>query len=483
MKAYYTFLKDSFRKYFGTDAETIYPLAPTASNRQYFRMESGSKRCIGCYNPDRAENEAFMYISEHLKQAGVKVPGVLYSRLDQHIYLQEDLGHTTLFERVQKQRDAGKSYLNYYQKVIDQMPDLQVTAARNFDFTRCFPREAFDRQSIQWDLNYFKYYFLKLSGVPFHEQKLENDFETLIGFLLEAPSEFFLFRDFQSRNIMIHEEEIYFIDFQGGRRGALQYDLASLLYEAKSQLKPEERNQLLDYYLKVFSEVAGFDRSNFLKYFPAYVLIRLLQAFGAYGYRGYFERKSFFLQSIPPAMENLRWFLQSSELGIQTPHLLEVLKAMTQMDTSHFLTEGTPGRLTVTVRSFSYRKGIPQDFSGNGGGFVFDCRSLPNPGRMDAFRDKTGMDQEVIDFLEPLDAVQKFLKATFSICSGSVEDYIAREFEHLSISFGCTGGQHRSVFCAERMASYLQENYPVRIVLQHMEQEKGNGQTNVQTQP
>ena len=412
-----------------------------------------------------------MYISERLRNSGAHVPEIYIHDLDKDVYLQEDLGDLSLFQLTGELRtENDPSYMSWYEKVIEQMPAIQYHSAKDFDFSVCFPRAAFDRNSIMWDLNYFKYYYLKLAYIPVHEQELENDYAAFSDFLLTAPSDYFLFRDFQSRNIMIRNNEVYFIDYQGGRRGALQYDLASLLFEPKAGLTAEERQILLDHYLEVYSSYSFFDKDTFLKYFPAFVLVRMLQAFGAYGYRGYFERKPLFLQSIPPALSNLKWLLENYDLGVDLPHLRRALKIMVTL----------PGRsmpdlprqtLTVSVSSFSYKKGMPDDYSGNGGGFVFDCRSLPNPGRFEQYKFLTGRDQAVIDFLEKEEEVKRFNNHVEGILDVTIENYLLRGFEHLMVSFGCTGGQHRSVFCADRLVKRLNEKFRINIRLHHRELE------------
>jgi aminoglycoside/choline kinase family phosphotransferase len=469
VNGYYQQLKQLFKKFKGQEPEEIIPLPPSGSNRQYFRLVQGDFSAVAAYNPDRIENEAFLYISEKLRGADVNVPKIYITNLDKHIYLQEDLGDIDLFKLVDADRHHQKTdYLNWYKKVIAQMPAIQYTASRNFDFSKCFPREAFDKQSILWDLNYFKYHFLKLAYTPFHEQKLEDDFHKLADFLMEASSDFFLFRDFQSRNVMIFDDQPYFIDYQGGRRGALQYDLASLVFEAKTALPVETREKLIELYIDTFSEFKFFDRKAFLKYFPAFVLVRSLQAFGAYGYRGYFERKPHFLQSIPPAIQNLHWLLDNYELGIDVPHLRETLYRMVSIPAFNELPVSL-NKLTVTIQSFSYKKGIPDDFTGNGGGFVFDCRALPNPGRLYEYRNLTGMDAPVRNYLKDKPEVLSFLEHSNQLILASVDEYVRRGFEHLMVSFGCTGGQHRSVYCADSIHKALSIRGDIELILRHRE--------------
>ncbi|MBP5710524.1 MAG: phosphotransferase, partial [Bacteroidales bacterium] len=326
----------------------------------------------------------------------------------------------------------------------------------------------FDRQSMQWDLNYFKYYFLKLAGISFDEQLLEDDFQKLIDFLLQAGNFYFLFRDFQSRNIMIFNNEPYFIDYQGGRRGALQYDIASLLYDGKADLSPDLRNELLEFYLSELSNYIPVRHDEFLQFFDAFALIRIMQAFGTYGFRGYYEKKAHFLLSIPYAIRNIKYILDNCHLQLEIPELFSALRKITESELSNLSME-VSDKLTVEINSFSYKKGIPMDYSGNGGGFVFDCRALPNPGREKFYQDFTGKDKVVADYLEKYDEVSDFKDSVFALVKQSVDNYLERKFNHLSVSFGCTGGQHRSVYFAESLSEYLQKTYKqkIKVILQH----------------
>ena len=338
--------------------------------------------------------------------------------------------------------------------------------------TVCYPREAFDKQSMMWDLNYFKYYFLKLAKIPFDEQRLEDDFQAFSDYLLAVDNNAFLYRDFQSRNVMLKDGKVYFIDYQGGRKGALQYDLASLLYDAKANIPEAEREELLEFYLDELNQYKHVDRSKFKSLFDGYVLIRIMQAMGAYGFRGFYEKKEHFLKSIPFALKNMETLLAKNNTVLtEFPELYKVLKSVTE---STFLKSISPAndRLTVRISSFSYKKGIPHDPSGNGGGFVFDCRAIHNPGRYPEYKHLTGKDQQVIEFLEQKSTIASFMNAVTTLVSQSVEVYLSRGFTHLSVNFGCTGGQHRSVYAAEKLAQYLRNNYPVTVVLQHVEQDK-----------
>ncbi len=339
--------------------------------------------------------------------------------------------------------------------------------ARDLDYSVCYPISSFDRQSIAWDLNYFKYYFLRLAGISFNEQSLENDFSRLTDFLLSAPRDYFLYRDFQSRNIMLRDGRPYFVDYQGGRKGALQYDLASLLYDAKADLPPELRQQLLYDYLRALETHIPVDRETFLRYFYAYVYVRIMQALGAYGFRGFYERKVHFLQSVPYALKNLRWLLHQTELPIALPALMAAFQGMLASDKLQALAHDADN-LVVRVISFSFHQGLPQDESGNGGGFVFDGRSLPNPGREERFKSLTGKDAPVIDYLNQQETVHQFLASVLSLVDASISSYQSRGFKNLMVSFGCTGGQHRSVYLAEQLAKRLRNRPGVEVDVRHL---------------
>jgi aminoglycoside/choline kinase family phosphotransferase len=463
-----------FEKWSGSPPAIIKRLPDTASGRKYYRLRVDNITAIGVYNNNERENKAFIYLSHHLKKHKVNVPAVYKTDIDNGAYLIEDLGDNTLYNYIEEIR-VSENFVGLaakaYKKVIDNMPGIQVKASEDLDFSICYPRPEFDYQSIMWDLNYFKYYFLKLSGVRFDEQYLEEDFQTFARYLLEAGSNYFLYRDFQSRNIMIKEDKLYFIDYQGGRRGALQYDLASLLFEAKTRLPAGLRQEILDYYLTVYSRIKSFSSEDFLKYYPAYILVRIIQAMGAYGLRGFYERRDFFINSIPYAVENLDWLMRSYNVGIKIPALLDCLS---QIVNSEALKEYGQGQVefTVSINSFSYKYGIPQDNTGNGGGFVFDCRAMPNPGRYTQFSNMTGKDREVIDFLEKEEEVIKYTENAYSIIEASINNYRERNLTSLMVNFGCTGGRHRSVYFAEQIAKRIKKHFDICIKLRHRELEK-----------
>lgn len=462
-------ISELFKEWSGKSPEIIKKMPETTSGRKYYRLQAGNTSAIGVYNNNKRENDAFIYLSFQLKKHNVNVPAVYKVNDNKGIYLIQDFGDITLYKYLEDMR-GEKNFDNLaiktYRKVIDEMPKIQIKASEDMDFGICYPRAEFDYQSIMWDLNYFKYYFLKLAGVKFDEQYLEDDFQVFAKYLLEADCNYFLYRDFQSRNIMIKDDKLYFIDYQGGRRGALQYDLASLLFEAKTQLTGELRQELLDYYIKINSKERSFNSKEFIKYYPAYILVRIIQAMGAYGYRGYYERKNFYLRSIPYAVRNIEWLSGNFNIGIKTPELFDCLK---QIINSEALREYDDNQteLTVSVNSFSYRYGIPQDNSGNGGGFVFDCRALPNPGRHPQFSQFTGKDKPVIDFLKKEEEVTKFIDNTYSIIESSIKNYKERNFTDLMVNFGCTGGRHRSVYFAEKIAERIKGNFNIKIKLRH----------------
>ena len=499
---------------------------------------------IGCLNDDLRENEAFFAYSRHLHAKGMPVPELYAVAPDRCCYLQQDLGDQTLYGLLLDKKRQGGGFdaemLGLYKQALADLAAIQQAGA-DLDFSLAYPRPAFDRQSILWDLNYFKYHFLKLTDTSFDEQLLENDFSSLADFLLQADCGYFLYRDFNPRNIMLVASppnplsskergggvsplltgegqgvRLYYIDYQGGRRGAAQYDVASLLYSAKSDLPEAIRQELLNHYLDV-RNLRGQERSRWLAHFWGYVLVRILQTLGAYGYRGLFQRKDYFLQSIPLALNNLRqlhenhpdlfanlpeisrvtrlhvgtWRAMSAPVGtgralsapVGTGRALSVPvgtgRAMSAKEvacpktaTNAFPHSHIP-TLTVTVQSFSFKQGLPSDPSGNGGGFIFDCRALPNPGRYAQYKTYTGKDRPVIEFLQREPAVARFLDNAKALVCQSIDKYLERQFTHLQVSFGCTGGQHRSVYCAEQLAAHLSASYPnLNIILSHREQDK-----------
>jgi aminoglycoside/choline kinase family phosphotransferase len=465
-------LKKLFEEHFHLPVERVQPLQGElgASGRNILRLSAGKTTGVGILYGVREENVAFLSFSRHFRRHGLSVPEIYAEDLDQGAYLEEDLGDTTLFEFLSKNR-AGEAIalevIEAYRKVVAVLPRFQVEAGRDLDYRVCYPRGSFDRQSIAWDLNYFKYYFLRLAAIPFSEQALEDDFGRLTDFLLTAPSDYFLYRDFQSRNVMLRGGKPYFVDYQGGRKGALQYDIASLLYDGKADLPPGVRQQLLDDYLNALESHIDLDREAFLRHYYAYVYVRILQALGAYGFRGFYERKAHFLQSVPYALKNLRWLLHNVKLPIELPTLTDAFQSMLASEKLLGIASEAQN-LVVRVFSFSFHRGFPKDESGNGGGFVFDGRSLPNPGREEEFKALTGKDGPVKEYLNQQESVHQFLASVFSLVDGSISNYQQRGFKNLMVSFGCTGGQHRSVYLAEQLAKRLRGRSGVEVELRHL---------------
>ena len=509
-------LKALFRQWAGEPCTQCLALGANGSSRRYFRMVGDTRRCIGAIASDVRENEAFFAYLRHLHARRIRVPELYAVHDDRRRYLQQDLGDLSLYGLLYEKKQKGGGFdaemLALYRQALADLHDIQV-AGRDMDFSVAYPRPAFDSRSILWDLNYFKYNYLKLQHIPFDEDRLEDDFQHLAGRLLSADTNYFLYRDFNPRNIMVVENsklkienslthnnnsqfsillpasqalstaekksnpaknsQLFYIDYQGGRRGAAQYDVASLLFSAKSDLPQALRNELLQHYVSLHGD------AHFMDHFWHYVLLRILQTLGAYGYRGLFERKPYFIESIPLAHNNLRRLVEDHpDLLADLPELQSIvhrLGAMTpnsnpQPPTSNPQTDDS--QLTVSVMSFSFKQGLPDDPSGNGGGHIFDCRALPNPGRYPEYKAYTGKDAPVIEFLRDKQPVAIFLDHALAIVSQSVDKYLERHFSHLSVSFGCTGGQHRSVYCAEQLAAALRSRYPdVNVLLHHREQQ------------
>jgi len=465
-------LTQLYQRTFSAAPSSVVSLKGDGSDRRLFRLTGGGRSVIGAINSDRRENEAFLKFSRHFRNCGVRVPEIYSEDIENGIYIEEDLGDTNLFQLMTKLRRPDSfpaEVVTMYRRTVEDLPRLQIEAGRTLDYSFCYPRHSFDRQSMMWDLNYFKYYFLRLSKIPFSEQDLEDDFVKFCDFLLSAERDFFLYRDFQSRNIMVRDGKPWFIDYQGGRRGALQYDIASLLYDAKADLPFEMRDELLAHYMESAAKYTKIDKDEFVKYFHGYVFIRIMQAMGCYGLRGFYERKQHFLKSIPYAIQNIEHLLGVAKLPVELPALMAAFKRL--VGSSYLRQFGDADlKLTVRVQSFSFRKGLPVDEKGHGGGFIFDCRALPNPGRYVQYSKLNGKDVQVIEFLQKEPSVALYLNNVFGLIDQAVENYQSRNFTDLMVSFGCTGGQHRSVYCAEQLARHLQEKYKVQVEISHREQ-------------
>ena len=481
-------------------------LAGAGSNREYYRMTDGEgQSVIGCIGTSRDENHAFVCLTKHFTRRQLPVPQILAVSNDELRYLQTDLGDQSLFDALRVGREAGGRYTQQERallvKTIRELPNIQMRGARGLDWSCCYPQPEFDQDSVLFDLNYFKYCFLKATGLEFHELKLEANFRMLAKDLTAETCDAFLYRDFQARNVMLVDGEPRFIDYQGGRKGPFYYDLASFLWQASAKYPDKlRRNLIAEYYdsLKNYTEVPS--ERHFKARLDLFVLFRTLQVLGAYGFRGYFERKRHFIDSIPPAMDNMRNLLKNSTVDAY-PYLKEVLSNMCQLPQfapqkvvmpkradGYKTTESNiykphpqdgpatfskydgTGPLVVRVFSFSYRKGIPEDESGNGGGYVFDCRSTHNPGRYEPYKQLTGLDEPVIRFLEDDGEITIFLQSVYRLADAHVERYLQRGFTSLMFSFGCTGGQHRSVYSAQHLAEHIHEKYGIEVRICHREQ-------------
>ena len=464
-----------FKSISNKEISGIEKLPQSGGDRTYYRITTAETSFIAAYNTNIRENETFIYFSDHFAKANVRVPKVLAVNEEKSIYIQEDLGNNSLLA-VLEAKGKTEEVKALYKKSLRALANMQINGDRGLDYTQCITSKEFGKQAILSDLLYFKYYFLDTLKVPYDKEQLVEDLEKLSAYLNNADHKYFMFRDFQSRNVMVKDEEVFFIDFQGGMKGALQYDVASLLWQAKADLSDEWKNELLQYYMDCVEEIMQqpTDRIRFESQYNGYVLIRLLQVLGAYGFRGLFERKAHFLTSIPLALRNLKWFLQNKKVGIDVPEFERILSIVVEDEIIHRFepiraNAATP--LVVKINSFSFLKsGYPKDATKNGGGFVFDCRGILNPGRIQEYKVQTGRDKPVQDYLTDKTRMDEFLTGVFSVVDIAVEDYIKRDFENLAVNFGCTGGQHRSVYAADALARHLRNKYGVKTEVKHLEQ-------------
>jgi len=455
----------------GVEPASIDELPSSGSNRRYFRLQApGQKSLIGVLGTCKEENEAFLYLDEHFSKRGIAVPEIAAVSDDHLTYLQQDLGDTLLFNAIEKGR-ATRTFSSEEKellvKTIRRLPDVQFSGAVGLNFGKCYPPIEFDVRSIMWDLNYFKYCFLKATGIEFLEDRLEDDFQALAEVLMRSKSSTFMYRDFQSRNVMVKDGDPWFIDFQGGRKGPFFYDVASFLWQAKANFPESLRNELINEYISSLCRYKPVDYDYFMEQLRHFVLFRTMQVLGAYGFRGYFEKKPHFLQSVPFAIANLRDLLKKP--FAEYPYLDDLLRRLTEMKQFSDLLQKKA--LTVKVMSFAYKKGIPADTTGNGGGYVFDCRAVNNPGKYDRYKPFTGLDQQVIKFLEDDGEITDFLSHCYALVDSTVKRYIERGFTNLMVAFGCTGGQHRSVYCAQHLAEHINKKFNVKVELMHREQD------------
>lgn len=487
-------LENLYKEKYGTVCETVVKLQGSGSNRHYYRLSGAAGTCIGVVGPSVDENKSFIYMARHFKEQGLPVPEVYLVNGEYTHYIQEDLGTVSLFEAIKEGREKGGEYtqehIELLKKTIAKLPSMQFKGAEGMDWDQCYPLPEMGRASIQFDLNYFKYDFLKFTGVDFHEFKLEMDFHALTEDLLSDSESTFLYRDFQARNVMLKDgDDPMFIDFQGGRRGPLYYDVASFLWQASAKYSSALREYLIQIYLRELRKFKDVDERTFYKNLNLWVLFRLLQVLGAYGFRGLFERKKHFIDSIAPALQSLEHLLDTNDF--QYPYLIKVLRDVIALDSFDLgdgtrvqlrepkpLTHSKPyaskfdnkGPLRVRVFSFSFWKGIPQDESGNGGGYVFDVRCTHNPGRYPEYKHQTGLDAPVKQFLEKDGEITVYLRSVYKLADAHVERYIKRGFTNLMFCFGCTGGQHRSVYAAQHLAEHINKKYGIEVELLHREQ-------------
>lgn len=479
-----------YKKWKGEEPKRVEPLAGAGSNRKYYRFyDAREHSVIGVVGTSPEENRTFIYLSSFFRKQGVSVPEILAQDDLCECYLQTDLGHVSLYAALTEGRKSGhysESECNLLKRTLCELPKIQYSARQGLDFSRCYPLEEMNREAVMFDLNYFKYCFLKASGIEFHEMKLEEDFQALSADLLQESSDTFLYRDFQARNVMLDPEgNPCFIDYQGGRKGPREYDVASFLWQASAHYSPQLREELIQCYLEALQAYDSVDAEHFRKRLNLFVFFRTLQVLGAYGLRGYCERKQYFIDSIPFALENLRGLLEQDICTY--PYLKQVLWALVraprfQAEKVCGQVESVPDRptpvvaeegkavLQVDVLSFSYRKGLPEDPSGNGGGYVFDCRAVHNPGKYEPYKKLTGLDEPVIRFLEEDGEILTFLEHVYALADAHVERYLQRGFTHLMFCFGCTGGQHRSVYSAQHLAVHLHEKYGIEVIVNHREQ-------------
>jgi aminoglycoside/choline kinase family phosphotransferase len=462
-------LKDLFESYTGQKVTDTEEINSSGSNRRYFRLKGGNISVIGVVGTNVEENNAFVKLARHFIEKGIRVPKVLSVSEDGMRYIQEDLGDDQLYKLVSHGRESGE-YSSYESmllcRTMETLPKIQFKGAQGLDWSICYPEPAFNERMVMFDLNYFKYCFLKATGLEFNETRLQDDLEKLKEDLLKDEGyETFMYRDFQARNVMVKDGEPYFIDFQGGRLGPIYYDVASFIWQARSRYPENLRKEMVQTYLTALKGYTQVDETVFHERLRLFVLFRTLQVLGAYGFRGYFEKKPHFLASVPYALSNLRKLLQKP--FVEYPYLNEILTTLATMPQFNNIAEDK--RLEVRIFSFAYKKGIPVDTTGNGGGFVFDCRAVNNPGKYEHYRQFTGLDPEVVKFLEDDGGITKFLDNVYSLVDTHVKRFMERKFTHMQVCFGCTGGQHRSVYCAEHLAKHLSDRYDIKITVSHRE--------------
>lgn len=475
MRDHTTPLKKLFKETFNEEATGVLPLRAHASQREIYRLLSNERSVVGVFNPILQENKAFIEFSKHFLRHGLPVPEIYAADPAGEFYLEQDLGDHTLMDILTRERAGSEQFpiqcIPLLKKIVEILPIFQIKAGKDLDYSLCYPEYAYGREAMIRDMAAFRDDFLSHTSISFSANKLEKDFQMFSDFLLEADASHFMYRDFQSRNIMIREDSVFFIDYQSGRKGALQYDIASFLYQSKADIPEEIRKGLLDIYLRSVESLVTLDRHRFIKYFDGFVLIRLMQVLATYGKQGLSLGKQYFRESIPYAIRNLKGKLggNSFPAGFKIPELTNVLgEIVSKYEDGCLFASNTNNPLSVRIASFSYRDGkVPEDAAGNGGGFVFDCRCVQNPGREERFKKRTGLDSDVQKHLDTIPEAKKFLEEVAGLIRLAIESYKAKGYRDLMISFGCTGGQHRSVFFAERLGEVLRKDPSLVVSVSH----------------
>jgi aminoglycoside/choline kinase family phosphotransferase len=458
-----------FRDYTGDSPDNLDVLPKSGSDRIYCRMQKGDFTVLGVWNPNRKENDAFTGFAAHFASVGLNVPGVFKYLPEEMVYLTEDLGDIDLFSWVKKRMKTGSGTTEIeeiYRKVLKELIRFHFEAHKSLDYNLAYPRKKFDRSSVMWDLYYFKYMFLKLAGTGFNEQLLENDFLKLADKIVRVKADGFLYRDFQSRNIMIKDETPWFIDFQGGRKGAPHYDVASFLLDPYVELETALHDRLLDYYFSMLTTSDFGDRDKFISDYRIFGIVRLLQALGAYGFRGLYERKPGFTDSIPPAVRQLNRLFGLDELRKELPELARITDSIYRKwaDSDKERRKKT----TIIIESFSFLKGIPETFISEGG-FMFDCRHLTDPYAVDELKKLNGKNKKVVEFFDGQKDIQEMIENAYHLISGSLESSGIDKAGAIRVCFGCVNGHHRSVYCSEKIYAMLKTNKGAEVVLFHNE--------------